>query len=53
MLSRSEGSLSAITQVKVLSSEIIHIAQGQGFHFLETRIESLVKGESVIQRAGV
>ena len=47
MRSRGKGSLSATTQVKVLSPEIIHIALGQGFHFLETNIRTLVKGESV------
>jgi hypothetical protein len=39
--------LSATTQVKVLSPEIIHIALGQGFHILETNIRTHVKGESV------
>ncbi len=48
MLSRRKGSLSATTQVKVLSSEIILIALGQGFHFLETKTDTLVKGESEI-----
>ena len=38
MRSYSEGSLSAATQVKVLSLEIILIALGQGFHILETNI---------------
>ena len=33
--------------MKVLSSENIQIAQGQGFHFLETKIRTHVKGESV------
>ena len=47
MRSHGEGSLSATTQVKVLSSEIILIALGQGFHFLETNIRTHVKGESV------
>ena len=48
MLSRRKGSLSATTQVKVSSSENILIALGQGFHFLETNTEPLVKGESEI-----
>jgi len=39
--------LSATTQVKVLSSEIIHIALGQGFHVLETNNRTFAKGESV------
>jgi len=47
MRSHGEGSLSATTRVKVLSPEIIHIALGQGFHFLETNIRTHVKGESV------
>ena len=47
MRSHSKGSLSAATQVKVLSSEIIHIALGQGFHFLETNNSAFAKGESV------
>ena len=48
MLSRRKGSLSATTQVKVLSPEIIVVALGQGFHFLETKTETLIKGESVL-----
>ena len=48
MLSRRKGSLSATTQVKVLSPEIIVVALGQGFHFLETKTDTLVKGESEI-----
>jgi hypothetical protein len=47
MWSQREGGLSAITQVKVLSPEIVNIAQGQGFHFLETSIAACVKGECV------
>jgi len=47
MRSHGEGSLSATTQVKVLSPEIILIALGQGFHFLETKIGTHVNGESV------
>ena len=47
MRSHGNGSLSAATKVKVLSPEIINIAQGQGFHFLETNIRTLAKGESV------
>ena len=46
MRSHGKGSLSAATQVKVLSSEIILIALGQGFHILETKIRKLAKGES-------
>ncbi len=44
MRSHGKGSLSAATQVKVSSPIIIHIAQGQGFHFLETRISTHVNG---------
>jgi len=33
--------------VKVLSPEIVNIAQGQGFHFLEASIAACVKGEHV------
>jgi len=47
MRSHGEGSMSATTQVKVLSPEIILIALGQGFHFLETNIRTHAKGESV------
>ena len=47
MRSHGKGSLSATTQVKVLSPEITRIALGQGFHFLETNIRTHVKGESV------
>ena len=47
MRSHGEGSLSATTQVKVLSPEIFLVALGQGFHFLETKIRTHVKGESV------
>jgi len=46
MRSHGKGSLSAATKVKVLSPEIINIAQGQGVHFLETNIRTLAKGES-------
>ena len=47
MRSHGKGSLSATTQVKVLSPEIILIALGQGFHILETNIRTHAKGESV------
>jgi len=47
MRSHGKGSLSATTQVKVLSPEIILIALGQGFHILETNIRTHVKGECV------
>ncbi len=45
MRSLGKGSLSATTQVKVLSPEIPHIALGQGFHILETNIGSRTIGE--------
>ena len=45
MRSHGKGSLSATTQVKVLSPEITCIALGQGFHFLETIIGAHVTGE--------
>jgi hypothetical protein len=47
MRSLGKGSLSATTQVKVLSPESILIALGKGFHFLEIKIRSHVKGECV------
>jgi len=45
MRSQRDGGLSAITQVKVLSPEIVNIALGQGFHILEASIAACVKGE--------
>ncbi len=45
MRSQREGGVSAITQVKVFSPEIINIAQGQGFHGLEARTAACVIGE--------
>jgi len=47
MRSHGKGSLSAATQVKVLSPEITRIAQGQGFHILETSNRIYVKGEYI------
>jgi hypothetical protein len=47
MRSQRDGGLSAITQVKVLSPEIVNIALGQGFHFLEASIAACVPGEHV------
>jgi hypothetical protein len=47
MRSQRDGGLSAITQVKVLSPEIVNIALGQGFHVLEARTAAYVKGEYV------
>ena len=47
MWSQREGGLSAITQVKVSSPEIVNIARGQGIHNLEASIATCVKGECV------
>ncbi len=47
MRSQREGVLSATTQVKVSSPEIVNIAQGQGFHVLEASTAARVKGECV------
>ena len=47
MRSQREGGLSATTQVKVLSPEILLIARGQGFHFLEASNAVCVKGEHI------
>ncbi len=47
MRSQKDGGLSAITQVKVLSPEIVNFALGQGFHFLEASIAACAKGEHV------
>jgi len=40
MRSRGKGSLSATTQVKVLSPEILLFALGQGFHVLQANIRT-------------
>jgi len=42
-----KGVMSATTQVKVLSPEIILIAMGQGFHVLEASIGMHAKGECI------
>ena len=47
MRSQSEGGLSATTQVKVLSPEILLIARGQGFHILEASTDMHVKGKCI------
>jgi len=47
MRSLGKDSLSAATQVKVMSPEILFIALGQGFHDLETNIRTHVKGKCV------
>ena len=53
MRSHGEGSLSATTQMKVLSPEITIVALGQGFYILETNIGTHVKGESVSGMLGL
>ena len=45
MRSLGEGVASAATQVKVLSPEIHHVAQGQGFHFSEASNGASARGE--------
>ena len=47
MRSPGKGSMSATTQVKVLSPVIFHVALGQGFHFLEANTGTRVIGECV------
>ena len=47
MRSHGKGGLSATTQVKVLSPEILLVALGQGFHCLEANIRTRVIGECV------
>ncbi len=47
MRCQRKGGLSATTQVKVCSPEIVIIAQGQGFHFLEASIAAHGRGECV------
>lgn len=52
MRSHGKGCLSAATQVKVSSPEIILIPLGQGFHVLETEIRIHAKGECISDVAG-
>ena len=52
MRSPGKGVMSATTQVKVLSPEIILVALGQGFHFLEASIGMHVKGECIFDVPG-
>jgi len=47
MRSLGKGSMSATTQVKVLSPVIFHVAPGRGFHFLEANIGTRNYGECV------
>ena len=52
MRSPGKGVMSATTKVKVLSPEIILVALGQGFHFLEASIGMYVKGECIFDVPG-
>ena len=52
MRSPAKGVMSATTQVKVLSPEIILIALGQGFHNLEASIGMHAKGECMSDVSG-
>ena len=52
MRSPGKGVMSATTKVKVLSPEIILVALGQGFHFLEASIGMHVKGECIFDVPG-
>ena len=52
MRSLGKGSLSATTQVKVSSPEILLIAMGQGFHVLEANIGTHAKGKCVSDMPG-
>jgi hypothetical protein len=52
MRSQRKGGLSATTQVKVLSPEIVIMARGQGFHALEASIGRRVKGECLLDVPG-
>ena len=47
MRSLGKGVMSATTQVKVSSPEILLIALGQGFHFLEASIGMHANGECI------
>ncbi len=52
MRSLGKGVMSATTQVKVLSPEIISVALGQGFHCLEASIGMHVNGECMFDMPG-
>jgi hypothetical protein len=52
MRSLGKGVMSATTQVKVLSPEIISVALGQGFHYLEASIGMYVNGECMFDMPG-
>ncbi len=52
MRSLGKGVMSATTQVKVLSPEIIYVALGQGFYPLEASIGMHAKGECISDVSG-
>ena len=52
MRSLGEGRMSATTQVKVLSPEILLFALGQGFHVLEANIDRHDTGECLFDVPG-
>jgi len=52
MRSLGKGVMSATTQVKVLSPEIIFVALGQGLHCLEASIGMHVNGECLFDIPG-
>ncbi len=52
MRSQREGGLSAVTQVKVLSPEIVDIARGQGVPIPEASIDMCAKGELIYDVPG-
>lgn len=52
MRSLGKGVMSATTQVKVLSPEIILVALGQGFHILKASIGVHAKGECISDVSG-
>jgi hypothetical protein len=52
MRSLGKGVMSATTQVKVLSPEIISVALGQGLHCLEASIGMHVNGECMFDMPG-
>ena len=52
MRSLGKDVMPATTKVKVLSPEILLVALGQGFHFLEASIGMHVKGECIFDVPG-
>lgn len=53
MRSHDNGDLSAVTQVKVSSPEILHNAQGKGFHMPEAKTVIRDKGECITACRGL